>query len=137
VGIGFGGRVFCCDNLSLVADHVIRRKHTPNAKHELPGLIMEMVEPIADQRDTQQKTFALYRRTPLTQMDVDHAIMDLYRSDVLNVQRIADVEREWRKPTFEEFKEENAWRRFNAVTFVLNGRIVAEPRNSEVLHRVI
>lgn len=32
VGIGFGGRVFCCDNLSFIADHVIRRKHTVNAK---------------------------------------------------------------------------------------------------------
>ncbi len=47
-------------------------------------------------------------------------------------------DREWREPSFEELKaEENAWRLFNAVTFVLNGRIVAEPRNSEVLHRVI
>ncbi len=80
------------NNLSLVADHVIRRKHTANAKHELPGLIMEMVEPIADTRDAQQKTFALYRRTPLTRADVDHAIMQLYRDEVLNVQRIADVE---------------------------------------------
>ena len=26
VGIGFGGRVFCCDNLSFIADHIIRRK---------------------------------------------------------------------------------------------------------------
>jgi hypothetical protein len=138
VGIGFGGHVFCCDNLSLVADHVIKRKHTANAKHELPGLIMEVVEPLADAREAQQKAFALYRRTTLNQMAVDHAIMDLYRGNVLNVQRIADVEREWREPTFEEFKEEeNAWRLFNAVTYVLNGRVVGEPRNTRELHRII
>ncbi len=57
VGIGFGGRVFCCDNLSFFADHVIRRKHTVNAKRDLPGLVGELVEPLADEREAQHRTF--------------------------------------------------------------------------------
>ena len=43
VGIGFGERVFCCDNLSFIVDHVIRRKHTANAKRDLPGLIAKHI----------------------------------------------------------------------------------------------
>jgi hypothetical protein len=31
IGIAFGAKVFVCDNLSFIADHVIRRKHTANA----------------------------------------------------------------------------------------------------------
>jgi hypothetical protein len=28
IGIAFGSRVFVCDNLAFIGDHVIRRKHT-------------------------------------------------------------------------------------------------------------
>lgn len=139
VGIGFGGHVFCCDNLSLVADHVIRRKHTARAKHDLPGLIAAIVEPLAEARDRQQRQFARYRATPLSAETADHLILMLYRAGVLNVQRIAEVDREWREPSFAELREAGttAWRLFNAVTFVLNGRIVGEPHTTQTLHRLI
>jgi hypothetical protein len=122
VGIGFGGHVFCCDNMSLMADHVIRRKHTANAKRDLPGLIAEVVEPLADVRDRQQRAFGVYRRRELTPEQADHAIMELYRNGVLTVQRIGEVSREWTHPSFDELEESGptAWRLFNAVTFVLN-----------------
>jgi|ERR1700730_928208 len=45
IGIAFGAKVFVCDNLSFIADHVIRRKHTANAKRDLAGLVGELVEP--------------------------------------------------------------------------------------------
>jgi hypothetical protein len=139
VGIGFGGHVFCCDNMSLMADHVIRRKHTANAKRDLPGLVAEVVEPIADARDRQQRAFNVYRTTRLSIEQADHAIMEMYRNSVINLQRIGDVEREWAHPSFEELEETGptAWRLFNAVTFVLNGRILGEPKSTQNLHRII
>lgn len=45
VGMSFGSKVFVCDNLAFVGDHVIKRKHTANLKRDLPGLIGEIVEP--------------------------------------------------------------------------------------------
>jgi hypothetical protein len=139
VGIGFGGHVFCCDNMSLMADHVIRRKHTANAKRDLPGLIAEVVEPLADARDRQQRVFNVYRGTQLSPELADHAIMEMYRSRVINLQRIAEVETEWQEPSFEELVEggPTAWRLFNAVTFVLNGRILGDPKSTQELHRII
>ena len=47
VGVGFGSRVFVCDNLAFIADHVIKRKHTANLKRDLPGIIGELIEPLA------------------------------------------------------------------------------------------
>src|ERR1041385_439337 len=41
IGISFGSKVFVCSNLAFIGEHVIRRKHTANAKRELPGLLME------------------------------------------------------------------------------------------------
>jgi hypothetical protein len=139
IGIGFGGHVFCCDNMSLMADHVIRRKHTANAKRDLPGLIAEVVEPLADARDRQQRVFNVYRATALTPTLADHAIMEMYRSGVINLQRIGEVDTEWTSPSFEEMREgaPTAWRLFNAVTFVLNGRILGEPKSTQALHRII
>jgi hypothetical protein len=40
-------RVFVCDNLAFNADVVIKRKHTVNGKHDLPGLIGAVIEPLA------------------------------------------------------------------------------------------
>jgi hypothetical protein len=45
--------VFVCDNLAFNADVVIKRKHTVNGKHDLPGLIGAVIEPLALQREAQ------------------------------------------------------------------------------------
>jgi len=137
VGIGFGSRVFVCDNLAFLADTVIKRKHTVNLKRDLPGLIGEIIEPLADQRERQARTFDRYKHALLTDQQADHAIMSMYRQDIINVQRIADVAREWDEPSFEEFNERNAWRLFNAATFALTGRVVENAAITPRLHQVI
>jgi hypothetical protein len=137
VGIAFGSRVFVCDNTAFIADHVIKRRHTANAKRDLPGLVGELIEPLALQREHQARTFERYRGTLLTDQQADHAILGLYREGVINVQRIAEVVKEWDEPTFEEFDQRNAWRLFNATTFALNGRIAENPGITRRLHTVI
>ena len=137
VGIGFGGRVFCCDNLSFIADHIIRRKHTANAKRDLPGLIGELVEPLALQREKQHRAALSYQATPLSETQVNDAIMTMFRTGVINVQRIAAVIEQWEHPAHLEWGERTAWRLFNATTFALAGRIVEHPDATPRLHRII
>jgi hypothetical protein len=137
VGIGFGGRVFCCDNLSFIADHVIRRKHTANAKRDLPGLIGELVEPLALARERQQRTFLRYQETPLSDAEADHAILIMYREGIITVQRIAEVLGQWQDPAFAEWGPPTAWRLFNAATYVLLGKVVEQSALTPRLHRVI
>lgn len=135
IGIGFGSRVFVCDNLAFVAEHVIKRKHTVNAKRDMPGLVAEIIEPLAGQRKAQQMKFDMYRTSPLSDFQVDHAIMEMYRRGVINVQRIADVAREWEQPSYEGFEERTAWRLFNAATTALQGR--TQDYDTPMLHKVI
>ena len=66
-----GSRVFVCDNLAFNGEHVIRRKHTVNARRELPGLVAEVVEPLREQRIEQAQTFDMYRATALRAKHVD------------------------------------------------------------------
>lgn len=137
VGIGFGGRVFCCDNLSFIADHIIRRKHTANAKRDLPGLVGELVEPLALQREQQHQAFLTYQETPLSEQQADSAIMTMFRHGVINVQRIANVLEQWERPAYEEWGGRTAWRLFNAATYALMGRVVEQSGLTPRLHTII
>lgn len=137
LGLAFGSSTFVCDNLSFVADHVMTRKHTANAQRDLPWMVEQMVAPLADVRISQARKLVLYKETPINTAQADHAIMQMYRDGVINVTRIPDVLHEWNEPTFEEFSERNAWRLFNAVTFILTGSIVGNPRTTTALHNII
>ena len=138
IGVGFGSRVFVCDNLAFIADHVIKRKHTANAKRDLPGLIGDLVEPLTEQREQQHRMFERYKATRITDERADHAILDMYRDGVINIQRVADVVREWETPSFEEFQaERNAWRLLNAATFALRGRVMESRGATPRLHKII
>lgn len=138
VSVGIGSRVFVCDNLAYSVSNEVKRRHTANLKRDLPGLIAEMIEPLADERERQAKQIAHYRTTDLSAQLVDHALMGMYREGIIPVTKIADVWNEWEHPSFEEFAERhNAWRLFNAATFVLNGRIAENPAVTTRLHKVI
>lgn len=136
IGIAFGSRVFVCDNMAFSADHVVKRKHTARARHELPALISEIVEPLAQERETQCRQLTRYKGTMLSDQAADHAIIDLFRNDVINVQRIPDVVEQWERPTH-DWGDRTAWRLFNAVTFSLAGRIAENPSLTRKLHTII
>jgi len=136
VGIAFGSQVFVCDNLAFSADHVIRTKHTAKLKLRLPGLVGELIEPIADQREAQHKVLTRFQATPLNAQLVDHAIMGMYREGIINLQRIPEVIEQWERPAH-DWGGETAWRLFNAATFVLNGRVAENPSVTTKLHSVI
>jgi hypothetical protein len=136
VGIGFGSRVFVCDNLAFLADTIIRRKHTANLKRDLPGIIGEIIEPLADKRERQARTFDRYRRTELTAVMADHAIMTMYRESIINVQRIPEVFHQWDEPEH-DWGDRTAYRLFNAATYALTGRVMENATITPRLHQVV
>ena len=137
VGIGFGSRVFVCDNLAFIAEQSVKRRHTANLKRDLPGIIGEMIEPLALHREAQARTFDRYRRALLTDAQADHAVLNMFRQGIANIQRVPEVLKEWEEPPPEEFDERNAWRLFNAATFALTGRVLENANLTPRLHQVI
>jgi hypothetical protein len=73
VGISFGSRVFVCDNLAFIGDNTVMRRHTVNAVRDLPAMVMQIIEPLSEQREAQQKCFQRYRGTPLTVEQASYA----------------------------------------------------------------
>jgi hypothetical protein len=91
--VSFGLRVFVCDNMAFAGmafagDQVIKHKHTANLKRDLPGLIGEIIEPLAIQREAQKKQIDRYQRTEIADEWADMVIMQMCRQGVINVQRI-------------------------------------------------
>lgn len=136
IGISFGSKVFVCDNLAFNGEHVIKRKHTKNAKFALPSLVAEVVEPLQAQRQQQARLFEAYKHTKLTAEQVDHIIMQMYRLGVINLTRIADVLDAYEKQPL-DWGQESAWRLFNAATFALTGKVSENPSATSQLHRII
>ena len=136
IGIAIGSRVFVCDNLAFHADHVIRRKHTANAKRDLPGLVSEVIEPLYLARQAQAERIGAYKGVALPDALADQAIMAMYRQDVINLTRIADVLSAYEDPPH-DWGDKTPWRMFNAATFALAGKVIENPTTTRRLHDVI
>jgi hypothetical protein len=136
IGIAFGSRVFVCDNLALIGEHVIKRKHTVKAKRELPGLITEIVQPLQAQRIAQNTKLLGYQATAISDQLADHAIMNMRRRDIIGVQAIGHVLKAYEEPPH-DWGSKTAWRLFNAATFALAGKVAERPNLTKQLHEVI
>ncbi len=136
IGIAIGSRVFVCDNLAFNADHVIKRKHTANAKRDLPGLVAEVIEPLGEARKAQALTFERYKALPLHDELADQGIMMMYRRGIINLTRIGDVLKAYEEPPH-DWGDKTPWRLFNAATFALSGRVAENPNVTRQLHQVI
>ena len=136
IGIAIGSRVFVCDNLAFNADHLIRRKHTANAKRDLPGLVAAVIEPLGVARKAQALTFERYKALVLPDALADQGIMAMYRRGVINLTRIGDVLKAYEEPPH-DWGDRTPWRLFNAATFALTGRVAENPTITRQLHEVI
>jgi hypothetical protein len=77
-----------------------------------------------------------YRATPLTDDRADQAIMQTYRSQVIDVRKIADVLKRWEEPEH-DWGDKTGWRLFTAATFALTGRVSESPKATADLHRIL
>lgn len=136
IGISFGSRVFVCDNLAFNGDTVIKRRHTVNAKRDLPGIVAGVIEPLRQNREQQHEQFQRYQATTLSDEDVNQLIMQLYRNGAINVTTIAKVLGSYENPPH-DWGDRTAWRLFNAVTYALEGKVAEDPRSTTVLHDTI
>jgi hypothetical protein len=136
IGIAFGSRVFVCDNLAFSADHVIRRKHTVRAKRELPALLADIIQPLKEQRQAQNQRLLTYQGAALSDQQADHAIMQMYRKDIIGVQAIGHVLKAYDEPPH-DWGGRTAWRLFNAAAFALSGKVTERPAITRDLHHVI
>lgn len=136
LGVALGGSVFVCSNLSFYGSQVIKRKLTQHAWRDIHGLLAQIIEPLAVEREKQHNAFNLYKATPLDSRAVHHAVMECYERGVIGLQRIPEIMEQWHEPSH-DWGEPTAWRFFNCVTFALAGRVAERPALTNFLHQVL
>jgi len=136
MGIGFGSRVFVCDNLAFYAEHTVKRKHTSRIIDDLEEVISRgTAEVLAAKRDMEE-TYELYKSTAFDDAYVDHLLMQMYRDDIINATGISKVHNQWHQPDL-DWGSKSAWRLFNAATYTMKGRSLDDPRKTNKLHTLI
>ena len=137
IGVSWGSKIFVCDNLAFSGDTVLKRKHTANAKRDLPGLVAEVVEPLRDKRLEQAAMFDVYRRTELDEEAAYATIIRMFKKGIINEQRIKTVLDAFENQPHPWSEEPTAWRLFNATTYALTGKVAENPGVTRQLHDVI
>lgn len=117
-------------------EEIIKRRHTPKAKRDLPALVAEAIEPLYQARLAMSEQYGRFKARELGDYEADATVMQLYREGVINVTRIATVVNAWDNPPH-DWGDRTAWRLFNATTFALQGRVAEDPRTTQRLHQVI
>lgn len=117
-GMVVGSRVFVCDNLAFSGEISIARKHTIHIMDDLPGLVVGAVGKIAIAKQSQDKRIELYKEYFIDDYDVHDMVIKSVDYGIIPNQAIPAVLKEWREPSFEDFKSRTAWSLFNAFTFI-------------------
>lgn len=136
ISLGFGSNTWICDNSAFVAETVCKRKHTQNSRRQLPGIVMEMVEPLRDKRIAQNNQFERYRGTPLDDDEAYALIMRMFKGGIINTTRIPDVLGQWENPDC-DYGPKSAYRLFNGTTWTLKPKVLDQPRLTQDLHALI
>jgi hypothetical protein len=94
-----------------------------------------IVQPLQAQRIAQNQPLLRYQAAPVTDAIADHALLSMYRKDIIGVQRIADVLEQWERAAH-DWGDKTAWRLSNAATFALAGKVAEKPDLTKELHRL-
>ncbi len=115
-GLAAGMKVFICDNLSMWAQEVIRRKHSRFISRDLPRLIMELMARILVLGERQKGIVANMRQRQLQPAQASHIMIEAVRKGAMPASKIGKVAEEWNEPRHEEFEERNCWSLLNCFT---------------------
>lgn len=119
LGFCAGNRVFCCDNLAFSAELLVKRKHTKFGQQRFSADIAESVPKLRAFRQQEAARIEEMVNRELTEVEADAFILRAFERGIILARDLGEVIREWRNPSFEEFKPRTAWSLFNCFTTVL------------------
>lgn len=138
--LAMGSHVFLCDNLALRGEIEVFRKHTTYVLEELGDHIAAGVAKLPRLIEAQEQEFGAWKQFQLNRPQVDHAIGELYRGNVVSKSQLPALFDEFRTQTVDHGAP-TVWRLFNATTQILKGtsdnNLVQLPQRTERLHKVL
>ncbi len=136
VGLVAGNQVLVCSNLAFVGEIKVVRKHTAFVLRDLPTLIDRAMEQLLNRWHEQDRRVEAYRNRRLEDREAHDLVIKGLDAGAIKLTLIPNVLREWREPSYPEFRPRNLWSWFNAVTHELRGRLDVLPGRSRVLYDI-
>jgi hypothetical protein len=97
----FGGKVFVCSNGLIVADHVLRTKHTTHVWERLPVLIHAAVEAFEGEVNRYQHDQNLLKETIISGANLSQFTVTLAQKGILPKSQMLDFYEESVTPSFD------------------------------------
>lgn len=132
LGFVAGNRVFTCDNLAFRSELLVRRKHTINGEKNFTSDIASAVFQLAAFREQEALRIETMRRTELSHDRADALILRAFERGIVSIRDLPRVVKEWREPSFEDFRGNTLWNLFNAFTTVLGDAASRQPARHAV-----
>ena len=112
-----GTRIFICKNGMVSGDIALRKLHTTN--FDLAAAVGDGLDQFLNQLSLVGEFIDTLKAKPISGEERDRLLMAAGREGLMPWSRIGQVDKEYRKPTFQAFKQQTAWGLYNAFTYVV------------------
>ena len=134
---GTGSRVFVCDNMAMFSEYEIGAKHTLSVRKNFEDRLDLLCDTLVVQGEALHRRYRNYKNCSISDSDADHFLMESVRRFALPKTKVTTVDKEWRKPSHDEFKPRTAWSLFNSFTEVNKGANYSDQIDrTKILHSV-
>ncbi len=132
LGFCAGSRCFVCDNLAFRAELLVRKKHTRYGEQRFAQAIAEAVTKLSEFKEAEAGRIKAMQHRELTAPVADSLILRAFEKGIVTAPLLPRVIKEWREPTFDDFRDRTYWSLFNAFTAVLGDRAKTNPHQFAV-----
>lgn len=127
IGFCAGSRVFCCDNLAFRAELLVRKKHTRFGEMRFAQAIGEAIVRLQTFKQDEAQRIRMMAATDVRQEEADSLVLRAWEKGIVPTPALPRVIREWREPSFDDFRPSTLWSLFNAFTTALGERAKTNP----------
>jgi hypothetical protein len=134
LALGFvaGQRTLVCDNSAFRSDLLVSRKHTRFGEQRFTTAIANAVARLADFRKVESERIRMMRETELSADKADSLILTAYEKGIVSARFLPRIVREWRNPSFAEFRGKTLFNLLQSFTTVLGERAQTCPNEYAV-----
>jgi hypothetical protein len=133
LGFCAGARVFVCDNLAFRSELLVKRKHTRFGRDRFEEAICQAVRSLGQFKEQEANRILRLQHTALGDEAAESWILRGYEKGVVSHLLLPRVLKEWRQPSFEDFRPRTLWSLFNAFTAALGERQKSNPQQFAAL----
>lgn len=119
IGFACGSRVFVCDNLAFTSEIVVSKKHTRFGVERYVEGLSKAVASLGQYQEAHARWIDRLRDWQPSRLEADSIILRSYESGLIGARQLPLLIDEWRKPSYEEFRDGSGWALWNCFTTVL------------------